>query len=78
MSKYDTLWDFFAGRTEETLLLSFAQIGELAGVPLDHSFLRCKKELTAYGWQVEKISMKEETVRFCRLPQRETGKAGAE
>ena len=29
---------------------------------------RFKKELPAYGWQVVKISMKEQTVLFERLP----------
>ena len=30
--------------------------------PIDHSFLKYKKELLAYGYQVVKIFMKEETV----------------
>ena len=46
--------------------MTFAQIQEIAGVPIDHSFLRYKKELTDYGYQVGKISMKEQTVVFQR------------
>lgn len=46
------------------MTLTFAEIGEIAGIPLDHSFLRYKKELVEYGWQVGKISTKEQTVTF--------------
>ena len=42
-------------------------IGAIAGVPLDHSFLNYKKELLPHGWEVGKISMKQQTVRFKRL-----------
>ena len=38
------------------------QVEEICGFPIDHSFLNCKKELLAYGWQVKKISLKEKTV----------------
>ena len=44
--------------------MTYAQIEELAGVPIDHSFLKFKKELLDYGYQVGKISMKEEIVAF--------------
>ena len=36
------------------------------GVPLDHSFLSCKKQLTAYGYAVGRISMKNRIVPFIR------------
>lgn len=45
---------------------TFAEIGSIAGVPIDHSFLRYKKELTQYGWEVGKISMKAQTVLFIK------------
>ena len=38
----------------------------IAGVPLDHSFLKYKKELCNYGYEVSKISMKEQTVHFSK------------
>lgn len=49
-----------------SLRLSFAEIEGIAGIPIDHSFLRYKKELTEYGWQAEKISMKAQTVLFAK------------
>lgn len=49
---------------EDMLTLSFAEIGEIAGVPLDHAFLRYKKELAEFGWEVRRISMKEQKVTF--------------
>ena len=67
MSKYNALWAYVQKDGSPTLKLTFAQIQEIAGVPIDHSFLRYKKELTDYGYQVEKISMKEQTVVFQRL-----------
>lgn len=66
MSKYDALWSFVSQQDGPTVTLSFAKIEQAAGVPLDHSFLSCKKELIDYGWQVEKISLKKKTVRFKR------------
>jgi len=69
MSKYDALWKWLAANGGEKIKLSYGQIAEIAGVPLDHSFLKYKKELLAYGYQVGKISMKGETVAFERLPE---------
>ena len=66
MSKYDALWTYVQKDGSQTLRLTFAQIQEIAGVPIDHSFLRYKRELTDYGYQVGKISMKEQTVIFKR------------
>ena len=67
MSKYDALWAYVQKDGSATLKLTFEQIQEIAGVPIDHSFLRYKKELTDYGYQVEKISMKEQTVVFRKV-----------
>lgn len=67
MSKYDALWEYVRGDGREWSTLSFEDIGRIAGVPIDHSFLTYKKELAAYGYQVEKISMKGQTVTFRRV-----------
>ena len=64
MSKYDGLWKRIAENGQDQFKLTYAQIEELAGVPIDHSFLKFKKELLDYGYQVGKISMKEEIVTF--------------
>lgn len=66
MSKYDSLWKWVSENGQDTCKLTYAQIEEIAGVPIDHSFLKYKKELFEYGFQVGKISMKEETVTFER------------
>ena len=69
MSKYNALWEYIQKRGEESFRLTFDEIGSIAGVPLDHSFLTYKKELAAYGYQVGKILMKEQTVIFSRYQQ---------
>ena len=66
MSKYDALWAHVQKKGSPTLKLTFGQILEIAGIPIDHSFLQYKKELTDCGYQVGKISMKEQTVIFKR------------
>ncbi len=66
MSKYDKLWEYVAAQPGDSLDLSFDQIGDIAGVALDHSFLNYKKELLPLGWQVGKISMKKQNVHFER------------
>ncbi|MGM9659999.1 MAG: hypothetical protein ACI3WQ_05335 [Faecousia sp.] len=64
MSKYDPLWNCIRNRGEGSFQLTFGEIQEILGFPIDHSFLNCKKELLAYGYQVGKISMKQQTVAF--------------
>lgn len=64
MSKYNALWEYVKNSGKQSLKLSFNEIQNIAGVPIDHSFLNLKKELTNYGYQVGKISMKEKTVSF--------------
>ena len=67
MSKFASLWEYVAVQEVSELLLSFGQVEEICGFPIDHSFLTCKKELLAYGWQVKKISLKEQTVALEKL-----------
>ena len=64
MSKYNALWEYIQKKGEESIRLTFEEIQDIAGIPIDHSFLKYKKELTEYGYQVGKISMKEQTVMF--------------
>lgn len=67
MSKYDALWKYIQKCGADSITLTFAEIGKIAGVPIDHSFLTYKKELTEYGYKVEKISMKQQTVAFLKI-----------
>ena len=64
MSKYEKLWKYISTQEENFLTLTFAQIEQIAGLPIDHSFLKYKAELLEYGWAVKKIHMKEQTVDF--------------
>ena len=66
MSKYNTLWAYIHESDKPQITLSFDEIDQIAGVPLDHSFLKYKKELCNYGYEVVKISMKAQTVLFAK------------
>ena len=64
MIKYDPLWNWIKENGTDSFSLTFAEIEEIAGMPIDHSFLTYKKKLSAYGFQVKKISIKEQKVMF--------------
>lgn len=66
MSKFDPLWNWIKENGTDCFRLTFAEIEEIAGLPIDHSFLNCRKELEAYGFRVGRISMKGQTVSFGR------------
>lgn len=66
MSKYDKLWDYIHKRNEKAFKLTFDEIANITGVNIDHSFLNYKKELLEYGYSVDRISLKEQTVSFRR------------
>ncbi len=67
MSKYDPLWVYVQKNGSPSFKLTFEEIQDIVGIPIDHSFLKYKKELTEYGYQVGKISMKEQTVIFNKM-----------
>lgn len=67
MSKYLKLWEYIKEQSSDTLKLTYDEIENIAGVPLDHSFLTYEKELLEYGWQVKKIHMKEKCVDFEKI-----------
>jgi len=66
MSKYEPLWLHIAATEGDVVSLSFDEVAQVLGFPIDHSFLNFKEELAAYGWQVGPISLKNQTVRFTR------------
>lgn len=67
MSKYNALWEYIQKDGSPSFKLSFDEIQRISGTPIDHSFLKYKKELAKYGYQVGKISMKEQTVQFNKM-----------
>ncbi|EOS49126.1 hypothetical protein C809_01719 [Lachnospiraceae bacterium MD335] len=67
MSKYNALWEYIQKSESQSFMLTFEEIQNIAGIPIDHSFLKYKKELLEYGYQVGKISMKEQRVVFNKI-----------
>ncbi len=67
MSKYNVLWEYIQKRGESSIKLTFEEIENIAGISIDHSFLRYKKELIEFGYEVEKIFLKEHTVVFSAI-----------
>lgn len=67
MSKYDKLWEYVKERNENSIILSYSEIIEVSGTSIDHSFLQYKKELSEYGFEVGKISIKNQTVEIHKL-----------
>ena len=67
MSKYDAWWAWIRENGTDSFKLTFAEVEQIAGLPMNHAFLTYKKELLGYGYQVGKISMKERTVVFQKL-----------
>lgn len=66
MSKYEPLWNYVKEQ-ENDFILNYEQVEKILGFPIDHSFLTFKKELTNYGWQVGKNSMKNKNVKFIKI-----------
>ncbi|KPI56171.1 hypothetical protein KW94_01570 [Clostridioides difficile] len=67
MSKYSSLWEYVKKSGNQSFKLTFEEIKDIAGIEIDHSFLKYKKELNEYGYQVGKISLKEKTVIFNKI-----------
>ncbi|MDR1008573.1 MAG: hypothetical protein LBL65_08475 [Campylobacteraceae bacterium] len=70
MSKYEPLWKVLQADGSDTLTLTFEQIKNIIGFDIDHSFLNYKKEAAQFGYQVEKISLKEKLIVFNKLIQK--------
>lgn len=62
MSKYEPLWKYIKDNKKIEYKLSYEEIKSILGFEIDHSFLKYKKELLEYGYEVEKISIKEKYV----------------
>lgn len=67
MSKYEPLWKYLKANNKANYKLSYAEIKNILGFDIDHSFLTYKKQLKEYGYEVNKISTKEKTIIFNRI-----------
>ena len=67
MSKYEPLWNWIKENRSKTFKLTYEEIEKITSFPLDHSFLTYKKELLEYGYEVEKVSLKERFVKFRKI-----------
>lgn len=66
-SKYEPLWEYLKENHKNEYELSFEEIKNILGFPIDHSFLTYKKELKEYGYEVSKIAMKKGLVIINKL-----------
>lgn len=71
MSKYEKLWEYisstFSSKSVNEFKLTFEQIKDILSFNIDHSFLKYKKELLAFGHEAIKINMKEQTILFKKI-----------
>lgn len=67
MSKYKKLWNHIEKSKKNEITLSFDDVKMICGFEIDHSFLNCKKELTEFGYEVSKISLKNKTILFSKV-----------
>ena len=66
MSKYEPLWKWIKDNRTDSFKMTYSEIEQILGFPIDHSILTYKKELAEYGFEVDRISMKEQTVSYKR------------
>ena len=62
MSKYEPIWKYIKDNQKLEYKLTYEEIRNILGFDIDHSFLKYKKELLEYGYEVVKISIKEKYV----------------
>ena len=65
MSKYKKLWEYIKDNNKEEV--TYEEIKCVLGFDIDHSFLKYKKELIEYGYEVTKISMKNKIIFIKKL-----------
>ncbi len=62
MDKYQALWNYVKNQSDFPIKMTFEQIEKILSFPIDHSFLKYKKQLNEYGYNVKKISLKDKFV----------------
>lgn len=74
MSKYEPLWKYIKDNKKEEYKLTYEEIKNILEFDIDHSFLKYKKELLEYGYEVVKISIKEKYVLIQKIESRKLWK----
>lgn len=69
MSKYDKLQNYIKENDKEEYILSYEDVKDILGFDIDHSFLTYKKELKEHGYEVGKISLKNNNITFKKIKQ---------
>lgn len=67
MCKYNPLWEAVKKDKRISFDLSFDEIKEIIGSPIDHSFFKSKDELLNFGYCVTEISLTKKIVTFSKL-----------
>lgn len=67
MSKYDKLWNYIKENDKEEYILSYEEVKDILDFDIDNSFLTYKKELKEYGYEVGKISLKNNNITFKKI-----------
>ena len=70
MSKYEPLWMYIKDNKKEEYKLTYEEIRSILGFDIDHSFLKYKKELLEYGYEITKISIKGKFVLIHKIESR--------
>lgn len=67
MDKYKPLWEYISKQQEECFYLSFEDIKNILGFPVDHSLLNNKKNLENYGYKINHIFLKEKKMEIIKI-----------
>ena len=67
MSKYEPLWEYVKESGDDRIVMTYEEVENVLNFPIEHSFLTYKKELKNYGYEVKKISMKDERILFEKI-----------
>ena len=70
MSKYEPLWKYIKENKKDEFKLTYENIRSVLGFDIDHSFLKYKKDLLEYGYEVIKISIKDKYVLIHKIESR--------
>ena len=78
MDKVEKLWRSVQESGVPVLKLTFAEIEEILGFPIDHAFLSYKKNSLAYGYEVKKNIPEGKNSRLLSADIKRSGISGSE